>query len=53
MKTLSLIPDNRAEMISGGFLNTTINQNGKNATQNTGSSGIALLAIGQIRNLRF
>ena len=57
MKALTLIDDSRAEVISGGFLNTTFNSattgNGT-AVQNNyiGNTGIALLGVGQLK-LRF
>jgi hypothetical protein len=57
MKALALLPDSSAEMISGGFLNTTFTASGSSSgtqssstvkqTNNVGSTGIALLAIGK------
>jgi hypothetical protein len=54
MKALALIPDSSAQVISGGFLNTTFNSyttgNGT-AKQNAyiGSTGVALLAFGNLK----
>jgi hypothetical protein len=54
MKSLTLIPDSRAEVISGGFLNAyfgnTQNSSGTiNQTNNVGNTGIALLGIGNFK----
>ena len=54
MKALALLPDSSAEMISGGFLNTTFNSfttgNGTaKQNANIGSTGVALLAVGNLK----
>ena len=58
MKALALIPDSSAEMISGGFLNTTFTASGSASTLGSttvkqknivGNSGIALLGIGSLK----
>ena len=57
MKALAMIPDSRAEVISGGFLNAyfgnTQNSSGTiKQTNNVGNTGVALLGIGNFK-LRF
>ena len=52
MKALALIPDSHAEIITGGFLNTSFgnaNANTINQTNNVGNTGIALLGVGNFR----
>jgi hypothetical protein len=58
MKALALLPDSSAEMISGGFLNTTFKASGSSTllgsttvkqTNFVGNSGIALLGIGGLK----
>jgi hypothetical protein len=52
MKALALIPDSHAEIITGGFLNTSFgnaNATTINQTNNVGNTGIALLGVGNFR----
>jgi len=54
MKALTLIDDSRAELISGGLLNTSFNStttgNGTAVQKNyIGNTGVALLGIGQFK----
>jgi hypothetical protein len=54
MKALTLIDDSRAELISGGLLNTsfysTTTGNGTAVQKNyIGNTGVALLGIGQFK----